>query len=145
MPLLDVTFPAGALSPDVRQSLVDDLTTVVLRAERAPDTEFFRNITWVYLHELPAESVLANGKPAETFRLQLSVPQGALSDRRKEEFVEAATRTVCEAAGIPQEEILRVWVLVNEVPEGNWGAAGGIVRFENLKAAAAAERDKAAV
>jgi len=143
MPLLDVTFPAGALSPDVRQNLVDDLTTVVLRAERAPDTEFFRNITWVYLNELPADAVLANGKPAQTFRLLLTVPAGALSDRRKQEFVEAATQTVRDAAGIPEDEALRVWVLVNEVPEGNWGAAGDIVRFEQLKAAAAAARDKA--
>jgi phenylpyruvate tautomerase PptA (4-oxalocrotonate tautomerase family) len=36
-----------------------------------------------------------------------------------------------------------VWVLIHEVPEGNWGAAGQIVRFEQLRAAAKAEREKA--
>jgi phenylpyruvate tautomerase PptA (4-oxalocrotonate tautomerase family) len=142
MPLLDLTFPAGALSPDVRDTLADDLAAALLRAERAPDTEFFRTITWAYLHELPDEHVRANGKPAQNFRLQATVPQGALSDRRKQEFVEAATRIVREAAVIPEEEVLRVWVLINEVPEGNWGAAGGIVRFENLKAAAAHEQEQ---
>ena len=45
MPIMDVTYPQGALDDDARDALVDDLTTVLLRAERAPDTEFFRNVT----------------------------------------------------------------------------------------------------
>jgi protein involved in temperature-dependent protein secretion len=36
-----------------------------------------------------------------------------------------------------------VWVLINEVPDGNWGAAGNIVQFEMLRQAAAAEREQA--
>jgi phenylpyruvate tautomerase PptA (4-oxalocrotonate tautomerase family) len=145
MPLLDVTFPAGALSPEARQPLVDELTTLVLRAERAPDTDFFRSIVWIYLNELPAENVLGDGKPAANFRLLLTLPDGALSDRRKQEFVESTTRAVREAAGIPEEEALRVWVLINEVPDGNWGAAGNVIRFEQLKALAAQAREATAV
>jgi phenylpyruvate tautomerase PptA (4-oxalocrotonate tautomerase family) len=38
---------------------------------------------------------------------------------------------------------VRVWVLIHEVPERNWGAAGQVVRFEQLRAAAKAERDQA--
>jgi phenylpyruvate tautomerase PptA (4-oxalocrotonate tautomerase family) len=146
MPLMDLTFPAGALAPDARTALVDDLTTVLLRAERAPDTEFFRNITWVYLHELPEGAVLAAGRPVTepTFRVQVTIPQGALSDRRKEELVAQATRTVLEASGLSEDDGLRVWVLINEVPDGNWGAAGNVVRFEQLRQAAAHEREQAA-
>ena len=145
MPLIDVTYPDGTLTPDERTRLADGLTGALLRAERAPDTDFFRSITWVYVHELPEGTVVAAGKPVEkpTFRLQVTIPQGALSDRRKQEFVTAATDAVSEAAGIGEEDGLRIWVIFSEVPDGNWGAGGQVVRFEQLREAAAAERAKA--
>ena len=145
MPVFELTYPKGALEPEARAQLLEDLTTALLRAERAPDTEFFRNVTWSFVHELPADSVLAAGRPVEkpTFKVDVTTPQGALSDRRREELVEAATRLVREAAAIPEEEALRVWVLMHEVAEGSWGAGGHVVRFEQLREAAKAEREKA--
>jgi phenylpyruvate tautomerase PptA (4-oxalocrotonate tautomerase family) len=145
MPLIDLTYPAGALTDEVRAELVEELTTVLLRAERAPDTQFFRDITWAYVHELPADAVLAAARPVQqpTFRVQVTVPDGALSDRRKQELVENATAAVMSAAAIPQTDALRVWVLINEVPEGNWGAGGNVVRFALLREAAARERENA--
>jgi phenylpyruvate tautomerase PptA (4-oxalocrotonate tautomerase family) len=145
VPVFELTYPEGALEPAARAKLMDDLTTALLRAERAPDTEFFRNVTWSYVHELPAGSVLAAGGPVEqpTFKIDVTTPAGALSDRRREELVGEATRLVREAAGIPNEEALRVWVLMHEVAEGSWGAGGHVIRFEQLREAAKAEREKA--
>lgn len=143
MPMIDLTYPEGALPEARRESLVEDLTTVLLRAERAPDTEFFRSVTWVYLHELPAHAVCAGDRPVSepTFRVEVRVPEGALSPRRKEELVAAATGAVREAAGLDEAAAMRVWVLIAEVPEGNWGAAGNVVAFEQLRAAAAQQRE----
>ena len=145
MPLIDITYPAGTFEPAQRTELADGLTTALLRAERAPETDFFRSITWANVHELPEGAILAGGRPVEapTFRVEATVPQGALSDRRKQEFVAAATQLVSEAAGLSEEDGLRVWVLVHEVPDGNWGAAGNVVRFEQLREAAAKEREAA--
>ena len=145
MPLLDVTYPQGALSEDARERLADELTPALLRAERAPDTEFFRSITWLYLHELPVHAVRRAGRPADlpTFKVEATTPEGALSDRRRKEFVADATRAVREAAGIAEEDALRVWVLCHEVAEGSWGAAGQVVEFAALRAAAAQERERA--
>jgi phenylpyruvate tautomerase PptA (4-oxalocrotonate tautomerase family) len=146
MPVFEITYPSGALAPDVREQLVGDLTTTLLRAERAPDTQFFRDVTWAYVHELPGEHVLAAGRPVDkpTFKIDVTTPEGALSDRRREEFVVEATRLVREAAGIPEEEALRVFVLMHEVAEGSWGAGGGIIRFQALREMAQAERAQAA-
>jgi phenylpyruvate tautomerase PptA (4-oxalocrotonate tautomerase family) len=77
------------------------------------------------------------------FVVDVTVPAGGLSERRKGGFVEEASKLVREAAGLGEEDGVRVWVLIHEVPEGNWGAAGQIVRFEQLRAAARAEREKA--
>jgi phenylpyruvate tautomerase PptA (4-oxalocrotonate tautomerase family) len=144
MPMMDLTYPAGALTPDARAELVEELTTVLLRAERAPDTDFFRNITWVYVHELPEGTLFAAGRPVPepTLRLQVTIPQGALSARRKDELVAEATKTIRIAAGIAEADALRVWVLIHEVPDGNWGAAGNVVHFEQLRQLAAREREK---
>src|SRR5260221_7513492 len=146
MPMMDLTYPAGAITPEARATLTEELTTVLLRAERAPDAQLFRDITWVFIHELPAEHVVTAGAPATApiFRLQVTVPQGALSDRRKEELVSEATRVLSAAAGLGEDDGLRIWVLVYEVPDGNWGAGGNVIRFEQLRAMAAAEREGAA-
>jgi phenylpyruvate tautomerase PptA (4-oxalocrotonate tautomerase family) len=77
------------------------------------------------------------------FVVDATVPAGALSDRRKSGLVEEFSKLVRDAAGLTESDGVRVWVLIHEVPEGNWGAAGQIVRFEELRAAAKAEREKA--
>jgi hypothetical protein len=46
-----------------------------------------------------------------------------------------------EAAAIPEEEALRVFVMMHEVAEGSWGAAGQVVRFEQLREAAREQRE----
>lgn len=143
MPMMDLTLPEGTLSHDQRTALVDELTTVLLRAERAPDAQFFRDITWVFVHELPAGDVYVGGRPVAQpiVRLEVTTPEGALSDRRRAELVENATRAIREAAGIAEEDTLqRVWVVCREVPEGSWGAGGQVVRFKMLADAAAAAR-----
>jgi phenylpyruvate tautomerase PptA (4-oxalocrotonate tautomerase family) len=145
MPMMNLTYPAGTFTPSERDELAEKLTTALLRAERAPDTEFFRNITWVYAHEMSEGAVLAAGRPVEKpiLRLEVTTPQGALSERRRAEMVSAATEILREAAGIPAEEALtRVWVLMHEIPEGQWGAGGEIIYFERLKELAKAERDQ---
>ncbi len=144
MPMMSLTVPEGTFTPEIREEVAEKLTTALLRAERAPDTEFFRSITWVYVDEKPAGAVLAAGKPVEKpiVRLEVTTPEGALSERRRAEMVSAATEILREAAGIPAEEALtRVWVLMYEVPEGQWGAGGEIVYFQRLRELAAAERD----
>jgi phenylpyruvate tautomerase PptA (4-oxalocrotonate tautomerase family) len=145
MPIFEVTYPEGALSTEARSRLMKDLTAALLKAERAPDTDFFRSVTWSYVHELPAGAVHAAGEPVAepTFKIDVTTPQGALSDRRREELVAEATRIVREAAGIANEDALRVWVLMHEVAEGSWGAGGQVVRFEQLREIAASQREAA--
>ena len=146
MPIFELTYPEGAIARDTREDLVEELTTVLLRAERAPDTEFFRNITWSYVHELPEGRVNAAGRPVAepTFKLEVTTPEGALSDRRREELVREATRAIREATGIAEEEALtRIWVINHEVTEGRWGAGGQVIKFQQLIEAAEAEREKA--
>jgi phenylpyruvate tautomerase PptA (4-oxalocrotonate tautomerase family) len=143
MPKLDLTIPADTLALEAREGLARDLGAALLRWEGAPDTEFFRSITWVYANEVDPDDLAVGGRPGgePRFRVQVTVPEGALSDRRKGILVEAANQAVLRAAGLSDSEGLRVWTLIRDVPEGNWGAAGQQVRYQQLVEAAAAERE----
>jgi phenylpyruvate tautomerase PptA (4-oxalocrotonate tautomerase family) len=143
MPRLDLTIPAETLSDDSKQQLLRDLGAALLSWEGAPDTEFFRSITWAHLHELPAEAIQTPDGVAEPHAIvDVTVPEGALSDRRKGGMVEEATRLVLDATGWGPDAGVRVWVMIRDVADGNWGAAGQVVRFTELREAAKAERDQ---
>jgi phenylpyruvate tautomerase PptA (4-oxalocrotonate tautomerase family) len=145
MPLIDLTIPEGALSDDAREALLPQLVERMLKWEGAPDNEFFRSITWIHVHELPARNVTSAGAPVTEpiFRLNVTVPEGALSDRRKAGLVDDLTQAVLEYAGLSDDPgaPMRVWVVIGEVRDGNWAAAGQIVRFGDLVKAAQGDRE----
>jgi phenylpyruvate tautomerase PptA (4-oxalocrotonate tautomerase family) len=134
--MIELTVPAGVLTAEGRVSVQRELAAVLLRWEGAPDTEFFRAQAWSYLHELPAGAQATAADDAPRFRVDVTVPRGAVSDRRKAGLVQEATEVVLRAAGLTEADALRVWVLVHEQAEGTWGAGGGIVRYADLVALA---------
>jgi phenylpyruvate tautomerase PptA (4-oxalocrotonate tautomerase family) len=143
MPKLDLTIPADALTDESQQELARELGATLLRWEGAPDTEFFRSITWTHVHALPADSIQTPDGQAEPHAVvDITVPDGALSERRKTGLVEDVTKAVLRATGWGDDAAMRVWTLIHEVPDGNWGAAGQVVRFDQLRAAAKAEREQ---
>jgi phenylpyruvate tautomerase PptA (4-oxalocrotonate tautomerase family) len=130
MPMIELTAPVGVLTDAA--AVQRELAAVLLRWEGAPDTEFFRAQAWSYLRELPAGAQVTAEDEAPRFRVEVTVPQGALSERRKAGLVEEVTAVVLKAAGLTEADALRVWVLIHEQTEGTWGAGGQIVRYADL-------------
>lgn len=66
--------------------------------------------------------------------VHVTVPEGSLSDARKQLMVEKVTAATLEAEGLPNNERTRMltWVIINEVKDGNWGGGGGIVRLADI-------------
>lgn len=137
MPMIQLTAPAGALTPAGRDSIQKTLAAVLLRWEGAPDNALFRSLAWTYLHELPAGAQTTAEDDAPRFRVEITVPVGALSERRKAGLVGEITTAVLDAAGLTDADSQRVWVLIHEQPDGTWGAGGKIVRYADLVALAA--------
>lgn len=132
MPMIQLTAPVGTLTPAGCDTIQRTLATVLLRWEGAPDTALFRSLAWSYLHELPAGAQTTAEDDAPRFRVEITVPAGALSERRKAGLVTDATTAVLDAAGLTDADAGRVWVLIHEQPEGTWGAGGQIVRYADL-------------
>jgi phenylpyruvate tautomerase PptA (4-oxalocrotonate tautomerase family) len=143
MPLIELTAPAGALTGAGREGVQRELAETLLRWEGAPNTTLFRSIAWTYLHELPdgAQTTAEDAEPR--FRVDITVPEGTLDDERKEGLVGDVTSLVLRAAGLAEDDAMRVWVLIHEQPDGTWGAGGRIVRYRDLKELAKAQRTAA--
>jgi len=137
VPMIDLTYVRDALDPDALKRLTDELVAILLRAERAPDTEFLRQNTLVYLHPLEAEQVSVGGRGAgePRFRVDLTVFGGALDKTRKEQLVADVHSAVSTAAGIDPKgpRAFHVWTLIHEVPEGNWGGGGKVIYYSDVK------------
>lgn len=141
MPMIKLTVPVGVLDAEARASVQRALAQTLLRWEGAPDTDFFRAQAWSRVDE--ASSFSALGDSAPRFRVDVTVPEGALSKRRRAGLVEEATQQVLAAANLDASDALRVWVLIHEQPEGTWGAGGAVVEFAELAALAKAQRSDA--
>lgn len=137
MPMIDLTFVRGTLDDAALSRLTDELVTALLRAERAPDTPFLRDNTWVYLHELEEAALSVGGRGPGTprFRVELTVFVGAVSQDRKEQLAAEVHAAVCAAAGIEPDgpRAFHVWTLIHEIPEGNWAGGGRVIYYQQVK------------
>jgi phenylpyruvate tautomerase PptA (4-oxalocrotonate tautomerase family) len=136
MPQIQLTVPAGTLTEEGRTTIQGDLARTLLKWEGAPDNSFFRAQAWAYLHELPDGVQVTAEDTHPRFRIDVTVPAGALDDERRAGLVAEATTQVLAAAGLGADQALRVWVLINEQADGTWGAGGGIFRYADLVALA---------
>lgn len=143
MPMIQLTLPTGVLTEQSRRELQKTLAATLLKWEGAPDTAFFRAQAWSRIEEVDGDRFGALEDDAPRFLVDVSVPEGGLSQRRKEGLVREATGQVLAAAGLSDADALRVWVLIHEQPEGTWGAAGNVIQFQELAALAQAQRDNA--
>ena len=64
--------------------------------------------------------------------VNIRVPEGSLSQEKKERMIELVTDAVIEAEGYGDAVRPITWVIIDEVKEGSWGAAGQAVRLEDL-------------
>lgn len=138
MPQIQLTVPAEALTADGSATIQADLAACLLKWEGAPATDFFRSLAWAYLNELPAGAQITAADTEPRFRVDVTVPEGALDDKRKAGLVEEVTDIVLNAADLTPDQALRVWVLIHEQADGTWGAGGQIFRYADLVALASA-------
>jgi phenylpyruvate tautomerase PptA (4-oxalocrotonate tautomerase family) len=143
MPMIHLTVPAGAMTTQARGELLKSLPQTLLKWEGAPDTAFFRAQAWCRVEEVTDGGFAALEDDRPRFRVDVTVPEGGLSERRKAGLVAEVTEQILAAAGLTETDALRVWALIHEQPEGTWGAAGHIVKFQELAALAQGQRDNA--
>ncbi|WP_216907485.1 tautomerase family protein [Nocardia noduli] len=135
MPMIDVTMLKGALTAQQRTELTEKLTSELLRIEGV-DNEASRSIAWVLFHEVEPDSWAVGGKFDDSyvpeggrFLTVVSVPSGGLHAKgKKDDIARSVHDAFREVLQLPPETGARwaPWVIVNDIPDGNWGAGGSI-------------------
>ena len=156
MPMIDLTYPQGALGAEERKEAVEKLTAALLRNEGAADNEQTRAMSWTVVHELPAHALNVGDAPVErpVYRIAITVPAGTLlqgpgpvGTESRRRLVREATEIVLAAEGTEYSDIAagRVYCIVQEVDDGYWGGMGTTFRMEDIVATASPEAPQTAV
>src|SRR5467141_2749544 len=133
MPMIDVYAAQGTFND--KHTLAKDLAAAVMRWEKVPDLELFRNNTAAFVHDLPADSLSNVSGDSNYVRVQVLTPVGVLDRDKQLGVVKELTDIVAARAGDP-ELTERTWVLITESPEGGWGLQGHANTGADIVAAA---------
>lgn len=155
MPLAEVRSVRGSLSENQIKVLAGRLTEVFMQHQGArPGSAAAAGITCVEFTEMDESLCFVAGEPVVGPRIRVvyTVPTGSLNEEAKSSLVSTTTRMLLELQGRDDEEPYDIWCIVNEIPDGNWGAAGRIFRWRDITrwvarrdiAARKLERDHAA-
>lgn len=130
MPVIDITYPEGTFSLEQKQQLVHDLSHALVKWEgnAADPTAIGR--AWVYLKEIPRQNYAVGGvlqlqTPQIRYFVNVLVPDGILDQERKNGLVADVTLFLLEAEGSATDfaNSLRVYCLIHDIRDGNWGTA----------------------
>lgn len=144
MPMLDVYIPEGALPAEAEMRLLRQLAEILIGHEGADPTDpVARSLAKVWLHR-PAAMLHAGEEPSVPhYEVIASVPEGQLDDERAASAFAAITGAILAAEDERyDQDPLRIWVIANGIPDGNWGAGGHIVRLADIAALIARDPQK---
>ncbi len=137
MPFVEVFAPQKSVPIEKRDQIAKQLVHEVMKAEGAPDTEHARAISWLVWHDASVWSVggelVGSGEPAR-YVVRITVPAPALDDEKRKKIVAAATEVLAKADDDPDRlyNSPSSFILLNEVPDGDWGSIGQTFRFEDI-------------
>ena len=121
MPMIDVYATEGTFSD--RHQLAVDLSNAVMRWEKVPPLNLFKNNTAAFIHDLDGDAIANAAGDSNYVRVQVLTPVGVL-DREKQLGVVAELTDIVSAAAKDPTLAARTWVLITESPDGGWGIAG---------------------
>lgn len=140
MPIMNVCYSAGDLSETSKADLARKLTDVMIRMEGGANTSGGRAFAWVLFNELSQGDWWAGGEagngyvsPPGRFLIHVNIPEGYMNAEHKSEVHAWVTEAVLAATGVSGHDAGRsVQVIIDEVPEGNWAAAGHTISLAGI-------------
>src|SRR5260370_18775947 len=144
MPIIRVTCPEKALTAEQKAQLAPLLTDGVMGQEIDPVTDTGRDLTSLMFNEIADHNCFIGGRPVDkpkhpgdTFWLVEIMVAAGFFDQARREAVQAAIkkafvtvlgdeRSVIDQHGVrvSPRYFGRLYTLIIEIPEGNWGAGG---------------------
>jgi phenylpyruvate tautomerase PptA (4-oxalocrotonate tautomerase family) len=152
MPLLRITHQRGAFTAAQKAQLAEQLTAAILVAEVGADTPAGRAVAYVLFDEVdPKSEWFVGGKPdlappkGGRFLFDVVYPFGAASQLDKTALHARINAIVAQTLDVDGTFPQRGgdWVLIHEVPDGNWGASGQTIGIREINQVAGGTPERA--
>jgi phenylpyruvate tautomerase PptA (4-oxalocrotonate tautomerase family) len=138
MPLIQITLPENALDESQQAQLAEQTTDILLSLEAMAANPKARRLTWTCFQTHPQNAFFIGGEGHQLhphYRFDVTVFANTLSAEKKETLTRQLTDAVLDLEGSDKNMLnaARVWVMIHEVEEGNWGGAGQIYSMDSLR------------
>jgi hypothetical protein len=118
MPLIDVIFAEGSLSPEAQRQLLDTMWSSGLRWEAIEANEVSASIAWAYLDERPRRHIGVGQRlmTQNIYRINVRVMAGVMDQERVDGMSRELTGAVLAADGGPGDGTgPRVFCIIEEI------------------------------
>jgi phenylpyruvate tautomerase PptA (4-oxalocrotonate tautomerase family) len=141
MPVMNVRYPAGGLGEAAKADLAKRLTEVLVRMEGGANTYGGRAFAWVLFTEVPKGDWWVGGTTDDgfvytpgRFLVHVTIPEGYMNQAHKSEVHDWVNEAILAATGAAgtADAGKSILVVIDEVPEGNWGCAGRSISLESI-------------
>jgi len=136
MPLIILHLPKNSFNAEQKQQFAEKSTQTLLALEGMEGNVKAKNLSWVQFCEFSHNDFYMAGHRVDKphYRVEVKVFQGTMDAPRKELLTAQLTDLLLniEATDHNLLNAARVWVMIEEVPDGNWGGAGKIYRIQDL-------------
>jgi phenylpyruvate tautomerase PptA (4-oxalocrotonate tautomerase family) len=150
MPIMDVRYPAGRLDKTTKATMAAKLTDVLIRMEGGANTHGGRAFAAVLFTEVAEENWWVGGRTdnefvsaSGKFLVRVTIPEGYMNAAHKTEVHVWVTTAIMEATGTKPDAVAgsSIQVILDEVPEGNWGADGHTINLESIAESVGMRKD----
>jgi phenylpyruvate tautomerase PptA (4-oxalocrotonate tautomerase family) len=141
MPIIQVYYPQGALGQQLKATLAQKLTDVLITMEGGAGTRAGQAFASVLMTQVDMDSWFVGGHldgtfvaKAGKFLVYVTIPEGYMNAEHKSEVHSSVNTAILEVTG-HQTELgagANILVIINEVPEGNWGAGGKTIGLDTI-------------
>jgi phenylpyruvate tautomerase PptA (4-oxalocrotonate tautomerase family) len=141
MPIIQVYHPQGTLDQQLKATLAEKLTDVLIKMEGGAGTAAGRAFASVLMTEVNTDSWFVGGHldttyvaKAGKFLVYVTIPEGYMNAAHKTEVHAAVNAAILEVIGHQGDPgaSANILVIINEVPEGNWGAGGKTIGLDTI-------------
>jgi phenylpyruvate tautomerase PptA (4-oxalocrotonate tautomerase family) len=141
MPIIQMYYPQRALDQQHKEALAQKFTDVLITMEAGAGTTAGRAFAAVLMTEVNTDSWFVGGHldttfvaKAGKFLVYVTIPEGYMNAAHKTEVHSSVTTAILEVTGHQEEPGAgaNILVVINEVPEGNWGAGGKTIGLASI-------------
>lgn len=141
MPIMNVRYPASRLDKAAKAALAARLTDVLIRMEGGANTHGGRGFATVLFNAVDEDDWWVGGSTGDTFvsssgkfLVHVTIPEGYMNNVHKSDVHAGVTHAIAQVIGGSDQVGAdnSIQVIVDEVPEGNWGAGGRTISLESI-------------